>query len=68
MTKKTFIQMREEKYIENFNEKITYLLEKSCDPLLEDKEGISAIEYARNLKTFPQTQKDDLVRILERYI
>ena len=59
---------RQDKYIQNYNQKIIYLLEKGADPLLEDKEGISAIEYACNLKTFPQYQKDDLIRILERYI
>jgi hypothetical protein len=59
---------REDKYIQIYNDKITYLLEKGADPLLENKEGLSAIEYARNLKSFPQTQKDDLIRILERYI
>jgi len=58
----------EEKYIQNYNEKIIYLLEKGADPLLEDKEGISPIEYARNLKTFSRKQKDDLISILERYI
>lgn len=59
---------REDEYIEIYNNKITYLLEKGADPLLENKEGLSAIEYAHNLKTFPQNQKDNLIRILERYI
>lgn len=62
-----FPQEREEKHLLNYNENIIYLLEKGADPLLEDFEGISSLEYARNLSTFPQDQKDRLIQLLEQY-
>jgi hypothetical protein len=62
------IQDREEKYIEIYNDKIRFLLEKGSDPLIEDKDGISSIEYARNLTTFTEKQKNILINILEEYV
>jgi hypothetical protein len=59
---------RQDKYILKFNERLIFLLEKGADPLLTDKKGISALEYAYNLKTFSQDVKANLIRILEMYI
>ena len=59
---------REEKYIEIYNDKIRFLLEKGSDPLLEDKQGVSALDYVKNLTTFPEQQKNRLITILKKYI
>jgi hypothetical protein len=59
---------RLDKYIKISIEKLTYLLERGADPLLENKKGVCALEYARELKTFPQHQKEELIKLFERYI
>lgn len=58
---------REDKYLKRCNDRLLYFLQNGADPLLENKEGISAVDYARNLKTFPQETKDDLIKLLEPY-
>jgi hypothetical protein len=52
-------------YIKICNEKLIYLIQRGADPLLENKKGVCALDYARELKTFPQYQKEELIRIFE---
>lgn len=59
---------RTDEYIQLYNNKIIYILNKGADPLLTNKEGICAVDYVHNLKTFPHYQKDELIKILERYV
>jgi hypothetical protein len=50
------------------NQKIAYLLQRGADPLLENKDGVSAWSYVRTLSTFPQQVKDRLVQLLAHYV
>lgn len=54
--------------IQDYNNKIIYLLERGADPLLSNKEGVCSLDYAYSLRTFPQDKKNELISILERYI
>jgi hypothetical protein len=63
-----FYQYEQTDYVfERYNRLINYLLERGADPLLEDKEGISPIQYVIDLKTFDETQKIHLIKILKKY-
>jgi hypothetical protein len=48
------------------NERITYLLQHGADPLLENKEGVSAWSYICD--AFSQETKDRLLPLLEHYL
>jgi hypothetical protein len=62
------IEEREEENLLICNEKLRYLLERGADPLLQNKEGICALDYARNLETFTQEIQIRLVQLLEIYM
>lgn len=58
---------REDRIFKRCNDRLLYFLQNGADPLLENKEGLSAIEYAHNLHTFSQEIKDELIKLLEPY-
>lgn len=63
-----YMEETQEESITLSNQKIQYLLEKGADPLLENKEGVCALTYARQLQTYPDPIKSQLIELLEQYV
>lgn len=49
-------------------QKITYLLQKGADPLLENKDGVSAWSHVCHSARCPQETKNRFIQLLEKYI
>jgi len=47
--------------------RILYFLERGSDPLLENKDGQSAMSLALSLTDFPAKHQNELITMLERY-
>ncbi len=56
-------------YINIYIDTINYLLEKGADPLLENKEGMCALEYSRNSDNLNMIgeRKSEIISLLEYY-
>lgn len=49
-------------------ERLENLLQRGADPLLENRDGVSALSYVEGLTTFTESQKETLLAVLRRYV
>lgn len=60
-------QNQNPEFYENYLEKVMYFLEAGADPLLENKKGITPIDYVRQRPTELNSIRDELLHLLEAY-
>ncbi len=61
------IPEEQDELIRKSENQIEYLLSKGADPLLSDKNGLTALQFAYDLIGFTEQQKSRLIQLLESY-